>query len=168
MERFWKTCRWMDRKGRNWPGEKSLAVDVACMAMYRPAPGLKGKGEPLSCWFSTDKSFISVSALPHFGVVNEQNVNMEKSSGAWKACLWLLLTFCFSCVYSWLHCAHNWETTFYLLFAPQWGAADAEIKVPSGENTELKRSPYRFPGIGVFEEMRPQLDLLKKLLKRNL
>ena len=25
--------------------------------------------------------------------------------------------------------------------APQWGAADAEIKVPSGENIELKRSP---------------------------
>ena len=23
---------------------------------------------------------------------------------------------------------------------PQWGAADADIKVPSGENTELKRS----------------------------
>ena len=29
-----------------------------------------------------------------------------------------------------------------LPFVPQWGAADAEIKVPSGENTELKRSPY--------------------------
>ena len=27
--------------------------------------------------------------------------------------------------------------------APQWGAADAEIKVPSGENTELKRSPFK-------------------------
>ena len=27
--------------------------------------------------------------------------------------------------------------------APQWGAADAEIKVPSGENTELKRSPFQ-------------------------
>ena len=26
---------------------------------------------------------------------------------------------------------------------PQWGAADAEIKVPSGENTELKRSPFQ-------------------------
>ena len=27
---------------------------------------------------------------------------------------------------------------------PQWGAADAEIKVPSGENTELKRvGPYK-------------------------
>ena len=25
---------------------------------------------------------------------------------------------------------------------PQWGAADAEIKVPSGESTELKRSPF--------------------------
>ena len=25
---------------------------------------------------------------------------------------------------------------------PQWGAADAEIKVPSGENTELKRSAF--------------------------
>ena len=29
------------------------------------------------------------------------------------------------------------------LFAPQWEAADAEIKVPSGENTELKRSPFK-------------------------
>ena len=26
---------------------------------------------------------------------------------------------------------------------PQWGAADAEIKVPSGENTELKRSSFK-------------------------
>ena len=26
---------------------------------------------------------------------------------------------------------------------PQWGAADAEIEVPSHENTELKRSPFK-------------------------
>ena len=26
---------------------------------------------------------------------------------------------------------------------PQWGAADAEIKVPSSENTELKRSAFK-------------------------
>ena len=26
---------------------------------------------------------------------------------------------------------------------PQWGAADTEIKVPSGENTELKCSPFK-------------------------
>ena len=38
--------------------------------------------------------------------------------------------------------ARHFEThTKYL--APQWGAADAEIKVPSGENTELKRSPFK-------------------------
>ncbi len=30
-----------------------------------------------------------------------------------------------------------------LVGPPQWGAADAEIKVPSGENTELKRSPFQ-------------------------
>ena len=27
--------------------------------------------------------------------------------------------------------------------SPQWRAADAEIKVPSGENTELKSSPFK-------------------------
>ena len=26
---------------------------------------------------------------------------------------------------------------------PQWGAADTEIKVPSGENTEVKRYPFK-------------------------
>ena len=26
---------------------------------------------------------------------------------------------------------------------PQWGAGDAEIKVPSGENAEFKRSPFK-------------------------
>ena len=30
-----------------------------------------------------------------------------------------------------------------LLNLPQWGAADAEIKVPSGENTGLKGSPFK-------------------------
>ena len=29
-----------------------------------------------------------------------------------------------------------------MVSSPQWGAADAEIKVPSGENTELKSSPF--------------------------
>ena len=31
---------------------------------------------------------------------------------------------------------------FFVLSAPQWRAVDAEIKVPSDENTELKRSPF--------------------------
>ena len=35
--------------------------------------------------------------------------------------------------------AANWA----LGTTPQWGAADAEIKVSSGEKTELKRSPFK-------------------------
>ena len=33
--------------------------------------------------------------------------------------------------------------TICLMITPQWGAADAEIKVPSGENTELKCFPFK-------------------------
>ena len=35
------------------------------------------------------------------------------------------------------------NAAFSPLLAPQWGTADAEIKVPTGENTELKRSPFK-------------------------
>ena len=41
-----------------------------------------------------------------------------------------------------LHTAVRSTKILSAMFAPQWGAADAEIKVPSGENTELKRSPF--------------------------
>ena len=37
---------------------------------------------------------------------------------------------------------HTFLPKFTNVEDPQWGAADAEIKVPSGENTELKRSPF--------------------------
>ena len=33
--------------------------------------------------------------------------------------------------------------TYCLCNSPQWGDTDAEIKVPSGENTELNRSPFK-------------------------
>ena len=33
--------------------------------------------------------------------------------------------------------------TIALLFNPQWGAADAKIKDPSVENTELEGSPFK-------------------------
>ena len=46
------------------------------------------------------------------------------------------LCFCF-CLFFTLKC----DTL--LSVAPQWGAADAEIKVPSDENTELKGSPFK-------------------------
>ncbi len=55
----------------------------------------------------------------------------------------------------------------YLSFnnSPQWGAVDIEIKVPSGENTELKRSPFKVWSRSVYshtcyaycQEFRPRL-----------
>ena len=45
---------------------KSLAVGVACMAIYRPAPGFKGSSFKLLV--STDVSLISASAAFHCGV----------------------------------------------------------------------------------------------------
>ena len=39
-----------------------------------------------------------------------------------------------------------------LVKSPQWGTAVAEIKVPSGENTGLKRSPFQ-PGAGPYIAM---------------
>ena len=53
--------------------------------------------------------------------------------------LWLLYCLCDYCH---LHPNPVSKSTAVVLGPPQWGAADAEIKVPSGENTELKRSPF--------------------------
>ena len=36
-----------------------------------------------------------------------------------------------------------YNVKLFSLFSPKWGAAHTEIKVPSGENTELKRSPFK-------------------------
>ena len=43
---------------------------------------------------------------------------------------------------SWIEIMHFDLYRKLLVYALQWGAADAEIKVPSGENTELKHSPF--------------------------
>ena len=45
-------------------------------------------------------------------------------------------------------CVHVWSQQVkkqYVIVqcSPQWGAVDTEIKVPFGENTELKRSPFK-------------------------
>ena len=42
----------------------------------------------------------------------------------------------------------------YCEHPPQWGAADAEIKVPSGENTELKHSPFKAWSRSVYSHTR--------------
>ena len=70
-ERFWKNAG-------KWTGsielarKKTLAVSVACVALYWPTPGFKGVGEPSSSVFSTDGTLISASAAPHCGVLWEQ------------------------------------------------------------------------------------------------
>ena len=51
-----------------------------------------------------------------------------------------------------LHMMFSWKRV--ITRAPQWAAADPEIKVPSSENTELKRSPFKalsrlFPGLAM-------------------
>ena len=46
--------------------EKSLAVSVACIAIYTDLLQAS-KGERLGCVFSTDGTLISVSAAPHCG-----------------------------------------------------------------------------------------------------
>ena len=45
--------------------------------------------------------------------------------------------------HGWRVCCWTWLVGMQVLTAPQLGAADAEIKVPSGENTELKRCPFK-------------------------
>ena len=63
--------------------------------------------------------------------------------------LYMSTTFQFLYFHSWIHWREGiFQTGICLAVpfpkkAPQWGAADAEIKVSSGENTELKRSPFK-------------------------
>ena len=40
--------------------------------------------------------------------------------------------------------------SFLFFSSPQWGAADAEIKVPSVENTEFKSSPFKIGSGSVY------------------
>ena len=53
---------------------------------------------------------------------------------------WILLTHKVATDMPW---TLNQRFILVLISTPHWGAADAEIKVPPGENTELKHSPYK-------------------------
>ena len=57
----------------------------------------------------------------------------ENEKGSWFSGTWL----------EFLTVQVNPYCSDFVQETPQWGAADAEIKVPSGENTELKRSPFK-------------------------
>ena len=43
----------------------------------------------------------------------------------------------------WAQSTNKLIVVVVVVVMPQWEAAAADIKVPSGENTELKRSPFK-------------------------
>ena len=90
--------------GQKVARKKSLAVGVACMAIYGPAAGLKVRPFELR-------------------VLNRQ---------VFKFCVGSTPLLC------------------SLSVAPQWGAADVEIKVPSDENTEIKGFPFKTKSRSVY------------------
>ena len=66
----------------------------------------------------------------------------------WSFHIYIIVIFCYhhATLYVW-SCHTLWSFHIYVIIIfscmlPQWGAADAEIKVPSGENIELKYSPF--------------------------
>ena len=64
--RFWKKCRWMDRKGRKKeeiPGSKR-SIDGYTLTYSRLR---------LNCVFSPDGTLICASAAPHCGAAQEKN-----------------------------------------------------------------------------------------------
>ena len=67
-ERFWKKCRWMDRNGRYKQG-RNLAFSVACLAIYWPTLGFKGRTFELFVLTRWDFNFC-VRSSPLRGAVN--------------------------------------------------------------------------------------------------
>ena len=71
------------------------------------------------------KGLHTVHRMPSPGQTLVIHTPSLRANTSFTVCLWLVLP-------------------IYLLCSlPQWGAADAEIKVSSGGNTELKRSPFK-------------------------
>ena len=72
LERFWKKCRWMDRKGRNKRWRNSWQQASHVWLYTDPLQTLKG--ERLSSVFSPDETLISASAAPNCGA----NIGLRK------------------------------------------------------------------------------------------
>ena len=61
-ERFMKKCRWMDRKVEI--RKKFMAVSTACMAIYWPSPGFRGRTFKLCVLSRRDFKFCVRSSPP--------------------------------------------------------------------------------------------------------
>ena len=101
--------------------------------------------------FSSDETLISASAAPHSGDVGRQWGSCRKIFSSPQALIppWQL-----GCVRSSLdrvvttrrsrhHDRQRREPFLLFDLSLQWEAVDAEIKVSSDENTELKGSPFK-------------------------
>ena len=86
-------------------------------------------------------SGLCLLALTHFETRVRQSDQLLRGTSGGDHGNWVF--FDFIGPLRWFPVATDRIVGLSLKLAPQWGAADAEIKVPSGENTELKRSPFQ-------------------------
>ena len=134
------------------------------MAINWPTPGFKGRTFKLCVLTRWD--LISASAAPHCGDKNRGCVKKEKKkkNKRWQLCSCTVVSnegskpdILFRTAHTTAALARlkpvlsdksislrsNMRLMRSLVTTPQWRAADAEIKVPFGENTELKHSPFQ-------------------------
>ena len=110
---------------------------------------------------------LSVYPLVHPRIVSYFHCCLSCTQAIGNLFPWQPLQSLVSCLFRWaqstnqltnkwlekLSWKHNFHKAFWWHFCSklaalcwrslQWGTADAEIKVPSGENAELKRSPFK-------------------------
>ena len=66
------------------------------------------------------------------------------SSSPFKGTTSIWIEYCTPCLFVFAFvCSRELLYDHFCAGTSQWGAADAEIKVPSRENTKLKRSPFK-------------------------
>ena len=106
-----------------------------------------------STLLSYDKKFILVHVILHIGSLSDRLSTVVCYSGVQKYVSCFLHNphgaslhhtvrhSNYFCYFSLKCYVHGMNEVFYA--PPQTGAADAEIKVPSDENTELKGSPFK-------------------------
>ena len=110
---------------RNWSGQSAhTGLNQTQLKMTKP--------QVLGVRVATQKMYVSKNYYAYC-ICPARHMPLRILPSTWCVCV------CVSTIYSYVCLCiiftHS-DTT------PQWGAADAEIKAPSGENTELKRSPF--------------------------
>ena len=123
-------------------GRTRLGSVLAYVALCRPPPCLlTSRLTDLLACMSVCVS-VSVSFFPPFLHSFSLSFGPDIILGGWLGSK-LTFFFLFRCFCVLFFLFFSFLSLFLFFSSPQWGAADAEIKVPSGENTELKSSPFK-------------------------